>query len=280
MTPDLEGLKFIEAADVYKNGVLTGRLVRAESGAVRFGYLPEYVGDPVAFTLPVTRQPVETPGAGLPPFFAGLLPKGHRLTVLRRATKTSPDDELTLLPGVGTDTPGDVQVVPAGTAPVEPVPPAAHDPAEMDFNALTDAPDRHALPGVQAKASASILTTTLTTSTRRAILKIDQPAYPHLVANEHLHLLGARGLKIEVAQASVVHDRLGVPGLLVERLDRASGPDGGVVRLALEDAAQVLDVLPARKYTVDSELVVKTLAGAAAPRWPPAPSTCSSCSRG
>lgn len=80
------------------------------------------------------------------------------------------DDELTLLLAVGADAPGDVQVVPAGSTPAEPAPLADSDPALLDFRALTDAPDRHALPGVQAKASATMLTSPFTTMAERARL--------------------------------------------------------------------------------------------------------------
>ena len=44
-----------------------------------------------------------------------LLPEGRRLGALRRAVKTSADDELSLLLAVGADAIGDVQVVPSGT---------------------------------------------------------------------------------------------------------------------------------------------------------------------
>lgn len=258
--PGLGTLRFVTRADVHKAGVLAGALDRAPSGEVTFRYLEEYDGEPVATTLPVTDEPVTRPGGGLPPFFAGLLPEGHRLTVLRREVKTSADDELTLLLAVGADTPGDVQVVPAGSSPAEPAPLADADPALLDFRALTDAPDLHALPGVQAKASATMLTSPFTTTAERALLKIDPPEHPHLVANEAHHLVAARILRLPVAGHRVVTDRQGVPGLLVTRFDRVLAADGTSARLAMEDAAQVLDVLPAAKYAVTGEEVVLALA--------------------
>lgn len=105
MNTDWESLRFINTAGVYKYGTLAWHLNRTESGTVRFNYVDEYAGDPVALTLPVASHPIEGPGGSLPPFFAGLLPEGHRLTVLRTVTKTSPDDELTLLLAIGADTP-------------------------------------------------------------------------------------------------------------------------------------------------------------------------------
>ncbi|MEO2096430.1 type II toxin-antitoxin system HipA family toxin [Brachybacterium paraconglomeratum] len=258
--PELGTLRFVTRADVHKAGVLAGALDRNLSGEVTFRYREGYDGEPVATTLPVTDEPVTRPGGGLPPFFAGLLPEGHRLTVLRREVKTSADDELTLLLAVGADAPGDVQVVPAGSTPAEPAPLADSDPALLDFRALTDAPDRHALPGVQAKASATMLTSPFTTTAERALLKIDPPEHPHLVANEALHLAAARSLRLPVAGHRVVKDGQGVPGLLVTRFDRVLAEDGTSDRLAMEDAAQVLDVLPAAKYAVTSEEAALALA--------------------
>jgi len=203
--PDLETLRFITDADVYKNGTLAGHLERTSEGTVTFSYWPDYAGDPVGYTLPVTPKPVERPGGALPSFFAGLLPEGHRLSVLRQATRTSLDDELTLLLAVGADAPGDVQTALSGTAPVEPEPLAAKDPTTLDFRALADVADRHALSGMKAKASASMLTTPLATAGRRIILKIDRLDHPYLVINESLYLEAAQALKIPVASAEVVH---------------------------------------------------------------------------
>ncbi|WP_427005147.1 HipA N-terminal domain-containing protein [Pseudarthrobacter sp. H2] len=125
MAADLQRLRFLPAADVYRQGRLAAHLSRTETGGTSFAYDPGYLaaGLPgVATTLPAGDNVVETPGSGLPAFFAGLLPEGHRLTVLKDAAKTSLNDELTLLMAVGADVPGDVQIVPAGETPAEPDP--------------------------------------------------------------------------------------------------------------------------------------------------------------
>lgn len=62
------------------------------------------------------------PAGAVPPFFAGLLPEGRRLTALRGAVKTSADDELSLLLAVGGSTIGDVTVLPEGVDATEPTP--------------------------------------------------------------------------------------------------------------------------------------------------------------
>lgn len=216
MTEDLPSLKRVRSADVYKAGRLAGHLNRTGAGTVTFSYTSGYLDDPsgpVATTLPLTPDAVEAPSGALPAFFSGLLPEGHRLTVLRDAVKTSLGDELSLLLAVGADVPGDVQVVPAGRVPEEPGPLAdTSRPGELDFAALADAVDPHGLPGVQAKASASMLTTPVALAGRRYILKLDPPRHPHLVVNEAAHLTAAHILKIPVAKHNIVSDRHGRQG--------------------------------------------------------------------
>lgn len=265
MTAELEALRHVRSADVWKAGRLAARLTRTAEGGTEFDYLDEYVqrvdAEPVAFTLPLGSAPVRTASGALPPFFAGLLPEGHRLSVLRRAAKTSPDDELTLLLAVGEDAPGDVQVVPEGDAPADPKPVIGADaPDRLDFESLVDELDRHAIPGVQRKASASMISTPLATRSGRYILKLSPAEYPHLVENEAAHLAGARALKVPVSRGAIVRDRDGTPGLLVERFDRVARDDGGWRRLPLEDATQVLGLPPAAKYGVEAERVATALA--------------------
>ena len=265
MAADLQRLRFLPAADVYKQGRLAAHLTRTATGGTAFAYDASYVSSgfpPVATTLSLNSEPVETPGGGLPAFFAGLLPEGHRLTVLKEAAKTSVNDELTLLMAVGADVPGDVQIVPAGEYPAEPEPLAdTADFGNLDFSALAEAVDLHALPGVQPKASASMLSAPLAARNGRYILKLDPPQHPHLVRNEIHHLTAAKALKIPVSAAAVVQDRNGLDGLLVTRFDRLH-IDGQWLHLPLEDAAQVLGLPPSSKYNVSSEEVVAALARA------------------
>ena len=265
MPAELQDLRFVRSADVYKNGLLAGQLARTGQGGVRFSYLADYLagGHPsVAVSLPLSETAVEAAGGALPAFFAGLLPEGHRLTVLKNATKTSFDDELTLLLAVGSDVPGDVQVVPAGEPPAEPAALAdTSRPEELDFSFLANTVDLHGIPGVQRKTSASMLTTPLALRGHRYLLKLDPPEHPHLVENEAAHLKGAKALKIPVAKSSVIADRNGLPGLLVERFDRVRTADGVWHRLPLEDGTQVLGLPPASKYGVSSEQVAAALSG-------------------
>ncbi|MFQ6228820.1 type II toxin-antitoxin system HipA family toxin [Nocardia sp. NPDC002869] len=189
-----------------------------------------------------------------------MLPEGHRLSALRRAVKTGLDDELTLLLAVGTDTPGDVQVIPHGEPLVEvPALVSGESPADLDFTDLVEKVDPHALPGVQQKASTSMISTPLAAGFGRFILKLSQDGFPHLVENEALHLEAARLLEVPVAAAQLITDREGTSGLLVRRFDRVE-QGGEWTRLAFEDATQLMGIPPAGKYTVDAVEVVRALA--------------------
>jgi serine/threonine-protein kinase HipA len=267
----LDELRVVERAAVFKQGVRAASLLRRRD-AVVFAYDDAYLpsgGAPVATTLPVSPEPIVThaPGA-LPPFFSGLLPEGRRLAALRSAVKTSADDELTLLLAVGADAVGDVQVVPEGEGPVEVEPRVSvGDWGQVRFEELLaasiggpEAVDRVALPGVQDKVSARMINVPVALENARFMLKLDPPEFPHLVANEAFFLAAARRSGVESADADVVHDAVGTPGLLVRRFDRVLNKSGHMIMLAQEDACQVLARYPADKYRVTTEAVIDALA--------------------
>lgn len=265
MTRDIQELKRVERADVYCSGVLAGYLTRRRDGGIEFSYALEYLASglkPIATTLPFSSDAIVNGGGALPAFFSGLLPEGHRLTVLKNAAKTSLSDELTLLLAVGSDTPGNVSVVPDGE-PLRDVPAAVllEQQEDLDFEALVKTLDRHSIPGVQDKISATMLTTPVSTSSGAYLLKADPRDHPHLVVNEAAHLAAAKTMRLPVANNELLYDSKGVAGLLVERFDRRVSKDGtSRVRLAQEDAMQVLNLPPANKYSVSAEQVVEALA--------------------
>ncbi|MHA7292489.1 type II toxin-antitoxin system HipA family toxin [Arthrobacter sp. HLT1-21] len=253
-----------QRADVYKQGVLAARLERHEGGT-RFGYLPEYLatrGPAVATTLPLAFDPVFAASGSVPPFFTGLLPEGRRLTSLRRAVKTSADDELSLLLAVGGDPVGDVQIVRPGSVPADTPAAVLIDPrAPLDFDEVLGSIgiDPSALAGVQDKVSAGMITVPVESSGRRFILKLDPPEFAHAVENEFLMYSYARRLKLPVSSVRLLHDAGGRPGLLVERFDRLAGEARELRRLAVEDGTQVLGLYPADKYDVPYETVCTRL---------------------
>lgn len=179
MNRDLADLKRVDKADVYQNRILAGRLERRGDGYIQFSYTDEFLqsGMPgIATSLPSSAAPLVAPGGGVPAFFSGLLPEGHRLTVLKNATKTSLADEMTLLMAVGSDTPGNVRIVPSGSKLMMPAAVATiDDPATLDFTLLTRTLDLHSIPGVQEKISATMLRAL---DTGRKLLRHRQPFYP------------------------------------------------------------------------------------------------------
>lgn len=267
----LDELRRVERAAVFKQGIRAGQLERRRD-AVVFTYDGSYRqsgGPPIATTLPLNEDPVVThaPGA-LPPFFSGLLPEGRRLAALRRAVKTSADDELTLLLAVGGDTIGDVQILPEREDPVDTeARVTVSDWSEVRFADLLAASvgesgsiDRVAIPGVQDKVSARMINVPVAQANDRFLLKLDPPEFPHLVVNEAFFLEAGRRSGLETAEAEIVRDAEGAPGLLVRRFDRVPVADGSVGSLAQEDACQVLGRYPADKYRVTTEAVIDALA--------------------
>jgi serine/threonine-protein kinase HipA len=261
----MDVLRAAREADVYKAGRRAATLTRTADG-VELRYLDEWIserGPAVAMTLPVNDTPVLRVGGALPAYFAGLLPEGRRLGALRRAVKTSADDELSLLLAIGQDTIGDVQVVESGTTPgqVEPEISLEH----LDRIRFTDIlvrlgiqPQRVGLPGVQDKTSAMI-TVPVDQGGERYILKLDPVEYPHLVENEAFFLDAARRSGLSVPPSVVVRDADGKPGLLVRRFDRIT-VDGTVRALAVEDGCQACNRPPADKYLLDADEVFTALA--------------------
>lgn len=260
----------IDLADVYQGERLVARLRRFRDH-VRFEYLPDAT-EPIATGLPLSSSPVSTQSAGaLPPFFAGMLPEGRRLTALRSAIKTSADDEFSLLLAVGHDCVGDVSVRPAGAAISElagqPVLELGSELSSVDFTELFarsvgERPDRTGLPGVQDKVSARRMTLPIAagnTQISTHILKLTPPEFPFLVENEAFFAAAARQCGIEICDSEVIVDRTGRPGLLVTRFDREM-IGKTVVRRGQEDGCQVLGLYPADKYRATSEQVVQGLA--------------------
>jgi len=271
----LEDLRFVETVDVYKGDIHAGTLQRIADGSTAFTYRDEYRDDPslpdLAFTLPRSAPSATAPQGALPPFFAGLLPEGVRLAAVLAGTRTSADDQLTLLLAVGQDAVGDVGVVPAGSdwPPHAEVIDEATIPSrnleEVFANAVSADPElfeRVALPGVQPKVSAMMWSTPLPTMTGPAILKLNPPRdFPHLIDNEAFFLRMAHDCGLPVPTARVVTDQGGARGLLVERFDRVV-TEGGVTRLAQEDGCQLLGRYPADKYRVKTENVARAVAEA------------------
>ena len=247
----------LDRATVLKKELRAGQLVRRDGG-VEFRYDAEYLAaghPPVASTLPLSERSVFRPAGAVPPYFAGLLPEGRRLQAVRTAVKTSPDDELSLLLAVGADAVGDVRVVPEGVEQDEVATRVqVRRWSELSFDEVFaeetgTEPDRVALPGVQPKASARMISLPVRQAGAHLILKLDPPEFPHLCRNEWLMLQAAKASGLSVVHAELVTDRDGREALAVRRFDRT--PNGGL--LAVEDACQAMDRYPAEKYNLTTE---------------------------
>jgi serine/threonine-protein kinase HipA len=258
-------LTTVQRADVYKQGALAAHLERTPHG-VRFRYTDEWLRDrltPIATTLPLTEEPVLTPGGSVPTYFAGLLPEGRRLSALQRSVKTSADDDLSLVLAIGSDAVGDVQVLPEGLSPRRARPrlqvAAFEDVQFRDLLGELDIDvDRVGLAGVQEKASLALLNLPVSAAGADYILKLNPPEYHHLVENEAFFLSRAPRSGVPAAHGTLVRDRAGEPGLVIRRFDRIGlGEDSQ--SFAVEDGCQVLDHYPAAKYRLPVKQVLSGL---------------------
>jgi serine/threonine-protein kinase HipA len=235
------------AGDVYRGQQLIGRLERLANG-IRFSVIE---GIRLPYGWVATSLPCKTDDfSELPNFFLNLLPEGARLQLLLDSAR-SRDDALELLLRVGWDTIGDIAVLPSGQALGERrANVAVKDLGQVSFwelfrSGTSDNADS-AIPGAQEKVSAATVAFGVRAKgIPSAILKLNPRQFPLLVQNEAFFLRMAKGCRIEVNRAKVVHDRDGEPGLLVQRFDRK---DRGAEKLHQEDGCQLLDSPPANKY--------------------------------
>ena len=259
--------KGVDVADVYQSERRVGVLERRDNDTA-FVYDPSVgAGEPgIAFHLPTETRIFVHGGGAVPPFFAGLLPEGARLTALAASVKTSLDDMFTLLVAVGGDCVGDVSIVPRGMPPIAPHALAEGDPSTLDFERLferslgrdPEGVDKVALAGFQEKVSAEMVSFPVGTSS--AILKLNPPRLPRLVENEAFFLRMVAALGVRAAEARLVEDRRGRSGLLVRRFDRFPlGRAGRLAKTHQEDACQFTNVFPAAKYRLTSRDVAEGL---------------------
>lgn len=249
-------------ADVYQGDTLVAHFERTAAGS-RLVFAGEAPAQPgyLAWRIPYSSEPLESEAANLPPFFLNLLPEGARLRMLLENLRLAADDALGLLLQIGWDTIGDVAVVPHGQPPGRSA--AAHIQSLPDtsfwelFRAGTASGQADSsIPGVQEKISASVVSMPVSArNTPAAILKLNPPAYPLLVQNEHFFLHMADDCGLEVNQADLVYDKDGEAGLLVQRFDRVKAKRGGYRKLHQEDACQLLGQVPANKYSVSLQAI-------------------------
>jgi serine/threonine-protein kinase HipA len=184
--------------------------------------------------------------AGIPAWFANLLPEGAlRRQVIRELGGGNVGD-FTLLARLGGDLPGAVTLR-AADLPAEDMAVAE----ESDGHPL-----RHSLAGVQLKYSIRNDRLTFPASGTGGwwIVKLPDPSVPELPVNEYLTMrwLAAARFDVPTVELRAAKEVGGIPAGLVDPLtpvyliDRSDRTPAG--RVHVEDFAQVADVEPRQKY--------------------------------
>ncbi|HVT12306.1 MAG TPA: HipA domain-containing protein [Fimbriimonadaceae bacterium] len=240
--------KRVAVLDVLRDREKVGELTRTDRGAI-FRYTDEFLGSdrpPAALHLPKRPAGVEAGGtANLPPFFAGLLPEGVMQEAVARSTRLSRDDYFSLLAVTGYDAVGDVTIrVPGEEAPRGP----------RNAGEVKDRIERilkgnrveiaYTVSGIQPKLSIGQAVASMRGSI--AIVKIEPPQYPGLLANEAYFMKLASKSGIPVPRV-----RLEEGALIVERFDRIKRRDQPPQQVHVEDALQIMDKYPSAKYSLD-----------------------------
>lgn len=208
----------------------------------------------------------------LPPWFSNLLPEGRLRDWIAEARGVSAAREMELLAEVGHDLPGAVRVLPADGSPA-PRNPTREISTATDGTSVDPATWRFSLAGVQLKFS--MLSTRDRFSAPAStsidgdwIVKLPDPKFPRVPANEFAMMRLAKAAGIDVPDIRLVHRDLieGLPDAVwptgeefafaIRRFDRAEGG----VRIHIEDLAQVRGVYPGpEKYQGTFETVASLI---------------------
>jgi serine/threonine-protein kinase HipA len=256
--------KEVSSLALYRQEKFVGNLLRTEKG-IKIIFDKQFLNDPgfifLSYHISKKFSEYEYNGAGLPPFFAGLLPEGWRFKALVKKIKTSEDDLFSLLAAVGKRTIGDVWVDNLSEEHSE------LELSHLDFYELLnrfhesrDLTNEDAIAGVQSKISSSMLSLPirLRKKKKQYILKLNPSDKPSLVQNEHYTLLLAKKVGIKVNSTKVIKDKNGNPGLLVERFDRYE-QNNEIKMYHQEDMCQLLNLYPADKYRISMQQIVECI---------------------
>ncbi len=277
----LEDFRSRETISVLKSGIFAGTLSRTTHGA-RFTYDERFRSEALtqhhyglAFSLSPKQPVFEITGNNLHPFFAGLLPEGLRLKALRQSLKTSDDDLFTMLAALGSNSIGDVYAEPDYSQEESPEEMnfASSSWEEVSFLELFEesirSPDFRmreidtGVPGVIPKISASMVSfpIRIKKKNREYILKLGTDEHPQLVRNEYFFMQMAGACGFFTAGTTLVRDRDGRDGLLVERFDREFEKEKRMFRrLHQEDACQFLGRYPQDKYRLSLREIAEGIA--------------------
>lgn len=250
--------------DVYFGGVKAGILSQDETGALRYVYDTDYLGEKasraISFSMPLQEAPYLD--RVVRPFFSGLLPDEGARQRLAGALGISAGNAFGLLEVIGGECAGALSLYPAGQKPpssdddgVEALSPAR---LEEILGKLRERPllggeegVRLSLAGAQDKLAVYVEGETIGLAKggrpTTHILKPFIQALDGSVENELFCLRLAARLRLPVPEVQMRRGGA-IPFLLVERYDRSKHEDGTITRLHQEDFCQALSVPPELKY--------------------------------
>lgn len=250
---------------VWWDAAPVGHLRLDEHGDLAFVYEPAWLADPdrPAVSISLPKQPEPFGRRETRPFFAGLLPEEGQREAVAQALGVSRGNDFRLLKQLGGDVAGALTLWPEGEPPPAPKDIVATEPLTDDelLRVLEILPRRPFLAGEEglrlSLAGAQQKLPVVLVNGRVALPAPGQPSthilkpaiarLPGTTENEAFAMRLAAQLGLPTAP--VEPRRTGdVPYLLVERYDRAVGPDGAIRRLHQEDFCQALAVAPEKKY--------------------------------
>lgn len=257
----------MSALEVYCADRLVGTLEDTDGG-LRFAYDESWAAadrPPISQSLPLRT---ELSPQAVHAFFAGLLPEGHPRRLLARRLGVSEHNDFAVLAALGGDCPGAISLYAPGAfasraAVGGDVEWLDDDELEKLIKTLPERPMlagedgeiRLSLAGAQDKLPVVVdadgrvgLTSGRTPSTH--IIKTPIRGLGGTVVNEAFCLALGRRMGIATTVAAMPRRAGGAHCLLVERYDRAHGPDGAE-RLHQEDFCQALGIPPERKYEAE-----------------------------
>ncbi len=240
--------KRVQILEIHRNRQPVGSLERTPKGCL-FRYTDDFLEssqEAIARNLPKTKNGIETHGLlNLPTFFAGLLPEGIMQDAIVRHQRLSKDDLFSQLAITGHDAIGDV----TAHIPEEPHPtrPTTVEGLAEAINQMAHENKYHpmgAISGAQPKMS--IGQVVASQRTQHAIVKVPPRDYPGILPNEAYFMALAPQAGLRTAKVRLENDVL-----VIERFDRIGQRGSLATQVHVEDALQVLDMYPNRKYTLD-----------------------------
>lgn len=292
-----ESIKQCDEALIIKAQIgVIGTIKRIQKGCVveyTDAYFHSTHSHGISTALSKKQKKFEIRGSNLPCFFAGLLPEGLRFSSLAESLKTSKDDLFSLLLAAGTETVGDIWVMPtendffnhfSDLRLEKTLSPKTI--SQLDVRALTaDVFSTNTqFAGVQKKISSAVLSffarsdtaqKTLTPAglkklyarkcsgellgQHKFVVKLNPNDKQNLVQNESFFMKMAKDCGLSVAHCDLAFDNKSIPVLFVRRFRFKDKSTKTILAYHQEDACQFLDVYPSEKYRLSLQDIAKGL---------------------